>query len=284
MPDAAMDEPDFSPARYAEALRTLQSRISGQLRRVLKAHAEAPQRLMSVFDIAAVAGNKGNDNYTYSAYGRLGRLLAGELDPDATARFGFQPIWTRYIGNDFRINQGEPVHWVMHRELAEALRILGWAEPDMTVDIPPDNPFADIDEAKDELEVESETVREALILSRIGQGRFRAELLDYWDGCAVTGIGRKEALRASHIKPWIDSSNTERLDPFNGLLLVGTVDLLFDAGLISFADDGAVLISAELEADERIQLGVRDDLKLRKIDSRHLPFLQFHRKNVFLAD
>ena len=65
----------------------------------------------------------------------------------------------------------------------------------------------------------SETEREALILARRGQGRFRASLQDVEHACRVTKVQRLEHLVASHVKPWRGSSNDERLDGENGLLL-----------------------------------------------------------------
>lgn len=49
--------------------------------------------------------------------------------------------------------------------------------------------------------IKSPTVRKQLIQARIGQGKFRESLLEYWNGkCAVLGIARPEILRASHIR------------------------------------------------------------------------------------
>jgi hypothetical protein len=48
-------------------------------------------------------------------------------------------------------------------------------------------------------------------------------------------------LRASHIKPWAKSTNRERLNAENGIMLAAHVDALFGRGLMSFADDRAML-------------------------------------------
>lgn len=86
-------------------------------------------------------------------------------------------------------------------------------------------------------EVLDVTEREQLAKARIGQGRFRADVAAKWgrgEVCALTGVAIPEMLIASHIKPWRDSSNSERLDPMNGLLLVAHADRLFDQHLMSF--------------------------------------------------
>lgn len=64
-----------------------------------------------------------------------------------------------------------------------------------------------------------ETERETMSLNRIGQGKFRVDLLDLWDSCAITNVNVPEILKAAHIKPWKESNNFERLDPYNGLVL-----------------------------------------------------------------
>jgi len=120
---------------------------------------------------------------------------------------------------------------------------------------------------------------ERLQAARVGQGDFRNELLIYWDGtCPVAGVDHTGLLRASHIKPWSESTNTERLDPYNGLLLCAHIDALFDRHLITFEDDGCILISTAVSAENRERLGLRCDLKIPGLDTRHAPSLAHHRR------
>lgn len=125
---------------------------------------------------------------------------------------------------------------------------------------------------------------ERLVRQRIGQDTFRAALMDYWGGaCAVTGIAVPEVLRASHVKPWADcESDAERLDVFNGFLLVANLDALFDRGLIAFNDAGMLLVSPRLSEDEISRLGVGPRSKLRWIAPEHMTFLEWHRQRVFI--
>lgn len=125
------------------------------------------------------------------------------------------------------------------------------------------------------------TTREALAKSRVGQGLFRALLIKYWQGCSVTGCKQTELLKASHIKPWRDSSNQERLNAFNGLLLLPNIDTCFDLGLISFDSEGKILISNRLKKSTLAQLGVDKNMKLIKIEESHQEFLKYHREKVF---
>lgn len=125
------------------------------------------------------------------------------------------------------------------------------------------------------------TTREALVKARVGQGKWRSDLLAYWSGrCAVTGLGIEALLRASHIKPWRDSDNTERLNLMNGLMLVAAYDAAFDAGLIGFDDSGCVLISPQLPADNLLAAGVSATAKLSSVSDAHRGFLAHHRDNV----
>lgn len=92
-----------------------------------------------------------------------------------------------------------------------------------------------------ERDVPDITERAYLAKARIGQGRFRADVIDGWghgEVCVITGTAVPEMLVASHIKPWRKSSNGERLDWMNGLLLVANADRLFDRHLLSFSRRG----------------------------------------------
>ena len=125
-----------------------------------------------------------------------------------------------------------------------------------------------------------ETERETRRLARIGQGRFRSELDAIWDGrCAVTGLGVREMLRASHIKPWREANDRERLDPHNGLLLGAHLDALFDAFLVSFDAEGLLIASPALKPDTLPRLGL-DGARLRRVDPRSQPYLAAHRARL----
>lgn len=125
------------------------------------------------------------------------------------------------------------------------------------------------------------TEKQALIQARRGQGRFREGVLSFWGNCAVTECGELALLRASHIKPWKVSTNYERLDRHNGLLLAPNVDAAFDKGLVSFKDNGQIIISPSFKNADRKALGIRQNFRLRRVCPDHLPYLQYHRSHVF---
>ena len=125
-----------------------------------------------------------------------------------------------------------------------------------------------------------ETEKAALVSARIGQGQFMAKLIEYWGKCPLTGCSVESMLRASHIRPWRDSSNSERLDPFNGILLSPNYDTAFDQGLITFDEDGCMIASRRLDNQNIESL----DMKVGKrivFDKRHHCYLEYHRNNRF---
>lgn len=119
-----------------------------------------------------------------------------------------------------------------------------------------------------------------LVSTRLGQGKFRNKLIEYWQGCAATGYRGKRLLVASHIKPWRLADREERLDLFNGLLLVPNLDKAFDLGYIAFNSSGRVCVSTELE--EPSVLGVHAELRI-ELERRHQDYLAFHRAEIFRA-
>lgn len=127
----------------------------------------------------------------------------------------------------------------------------------------------------------SATEREATVRQRVGQNLFREGLLALWGGrCAITGLDAPELLRASHAKPWADSSDTERLDVFNGLLLAAHWDAAFDSGLITISTSGHVVPSAALSDATKEVLRVSDVLQIR-LQPQHELYLAWHRERVF---
>lgn len=129
-----------------------------------------------------------------------------------------------------------------------------------------------------------ETEKEALVLARRGQGLFRERVAAIEARCRITGVDRAEHLRASHCKPWRDSSNSERLDPHNGLLLTPSIDHLFDRGFISFEDGGRVLVSpvAHGPSLQRMGVSVDRDVDVGRFTPEQSRFLEYHRDAVFL--
>jgi putative restriction endonuclease len=138
-------------------------------------------------------------------------------------------------------------------------------EPDVQIDIGP-------------------TFKEQLVKARRGQGVFRSSVLLTETGCRVTHISDAKHLRASHIKPWRDSTNAERLNGSNGLLLSPHIDHLFDQGYISFSSTEELLIVPEVRNGLLDAWGIDSGARIGTFNAEQRQFLEYHRINVFRSD
>lgn len=128
----------------------------------------------------------------------------------------------------------------------------------------------------------TDTERLALCRARIGQGEYRRSLIKRWQGrCAVTDYVDERLLVASHVKPWSLSTDEERLDCENGLLLTPNLDKAFDRGFITFEPkNGRIRISGYLKTPA--VLGIAPELKLRSLSKPLNEYLKFHGERIFL--
>ena len=152
-------------------------------------------------------------------------------------------------------------------------------------------PADDLDswERKIEQEVVSnstipETDRLALVRARNGQGLFKERVSKIESRCRITGVDNPVHLIASHCKPWRDSTNEERLDGENGLLLTPSIDHLFDQGFIGFEDNGALIISpvAHRASLRRMGIDTERTVNVGGFTSGQKQFLDFYRNSVLL--
>jgi hypothetical protein len=126
------------------------------------------------------------------------------------------------------------------------------------------------------------TEKNQIINARIGQGLFRRSLILECNFCPITLVDDSKLLIASHIKPWRNSNNIERLNPKNGILLTPTFDKLFDEGLISFENNKSLLISSEISKTNTNKLNLVPNMIFPKfpIHGRE-EFLEYHRNEIF---
>jgi putative restriction endonuclease len=129
-----------------------------------------------------------------------------------------------------------------------------------------------------------ETDREAIIRARRGQGLFKTRVMQIETKCRITGVSNPVHLLASHVKPWRDSKNEERLDGENGLLLTPSIDHLFDRGFIGFEDSGKLIISpvAHLASLQRMGVETQKVVNVGGFTGGQRKFLDFHRNAVLL--
>jgi putative restriction endonuclease len=108
----------------------------------------------------------------------------------------------------------------------------------------------------------------------------------YDDTCAFTGLkiingGGRSEVQAAHIRPVSDAGPDSMR---NGLALCGTVHWMFDRGLISIADDHALLLAKGRVPDQVARM-LNPDRRLlappRPDQVPHPIFLRWHREHVF---
>jgi hypothetical protein len=152
-------------------------------------------------------------------------------------------------------------------------------------------PFDDLDywEHKIELEIIAdisvrETERLAIVKARVGQGVYKERVRSIESKCRITGVENPVHLVASHCKPWRDSSNEERLDGENGLLLTPSIDHLFDRGFISFENSGELIISPVAHRPSLQFMGIETEqiINVGSFSLGQKLFLDFHRNQVLL--
>ena len=106
---------------------------------------------------------------------------------------------------------------------------------------------------------------ERIAKQRVGQDIFRASLDDYWGGrCPITGIGPRAPAREPHEALGRLHTDEQRLDVYNGFLLAVHLDAAFDAALMTFDEEGKVILSPKLsdKATALLKLGV-DSIQAR---------------------
>lgn len=128
----------------------------------------------------------------------------------------------------------------------------------------------------------SVTEKDQLVKARIGQGIFRKNLEYIENKCRVTNVDDKRVLIASHIKPWRFSTNSERLDGANGLLLSPHIDKLFDNGWITISEESNIVYSDQKIKDILVEWNVDIEKDLGQFSNKQKEYLAFHRQKCFL--
>lgn len=260
----------LATADYTAAIEKLEDRWSEGQRRMLLGHASTDGQTLSMDEIASFAGYESFEAANIQ-YGKLGRLFADHFGIEGLANA------TQAIAQGAPRDDAGRWRWQLRPALVEALLTLGLIE-DKADALGSGDAAREVDADPKTKGIPS-TTRQALINARIGQGGYRRRMLHLWQGkCAVSGCSVESALVASHAKAWADSSNEERLDAHNGLLLAASIDRIFDAGLISFSEEGALLVSERLTDDDLATLGLSRSATLREVRARHLPYLREHRR------
>lgn len=123
-----------------------------------------------------------------------------------------------------------------------------------------------------------ETQRIQLAKARVGQGFFRKQVILLDGECRVTGVSDVRLLIASHIKPWRESTNSERISGYNGVLLSPHVDALFDEQLITFEDNGVMHVHTSLSKDVLDRWSIDATRRVEPFRPEQHLYLEHHRK------
>lgn len=254
------DDDPLWVAKYKRALLFIEDKIPGNVRKILIAHHGAPDRRLSVLEMGKIAGYRGTRAASLQ-YGLFAGKLSESMGIDSPGYDKISTIGAWDSTSDERGHGG----WLMYNELAAALEELGWASSE--------NSFQEDQDVSLNGLITSRISETTL---RVGQDIFRDRLLDYWGGCAVTGCDVSQILIASHIVPWSEASDLERLDVYNGLPLTPNLDRLFDQYFISFDENGLLHTASSLSKASLATLGIVPGMKLRKMVPEHVPYLTKH--------
>ncbi len=130
-----------------------------------------------------------------------------------------------------------------------------------------------------ELNLPTVTERSGLVTSRVGQGAYRKRIIHRWEyKCAVTNFNKLDILIASHIVPWSKATDHERLDVNNGLLLSPTYDALFDKHLVTFDNNGKIILSNKIEFSAYQKIGITGKEKIDGLSEYNHHYLQKHQE------
>jgi putative restriction endonuclease len=215
---------------------------------------------------------------------QLVSYLPAKYSPLSSTGNGFQGVYLTEVG----AKMADTLIALIGSEAEETIKLVSQAEPTTDVFQKGINIKELLeDQVVQELKTKpglTVTECEAIVKSRRGQGVYRQELMKIEKECRITHVDNPVYLIASHIKPWRHSDNDERLDGENGLLLCPNMDLLFDRGLISFENNGDVVISpvADKLNLPKLGLALAKSINVGGFTSSQRKYLDFHRSSILL--
>lgn len=121
------------------------------------------------------------------------------------------------------------------------------------------------------------------ITARTGQYKLRKLVMEnYHHQCALCKISNSKLLMIHQIKPWLDATKEERVNPNNAMILCRLHETLFAKGFLSLSDQYEVIFSSALDFQEE---GISTQLTFKppKQDPPGKEFLKAHREKFKLV-
>lgn len=185
----------------------------------------------------------------------------------------------KLCSTEWKITPTKPIVWMVLKHIFDNFESYDYG------DLKEDNLEAKLGEIAEILDFpfdQSLSPAEARVIVkvRLKQAEFKAKLFLLWKGCSLKEVDIGDRyLIASHIVPWSEANDEDKVNQYNGFLLPPNYDYLFDRHLISFANDGTLLRHAGDKMNGLYkELGVNSETKLKNIYKKNLPFLSNHRK------
>lgn len=214
------------------------------------------------------------------AVGRLGERIYNEYElVDYPIRDDGTIRWWNIVfdGEDVYENGNMKCYWIIKPEMLTAINESNlFKGSSRTLNLRNKNLHEQIKAYKDIAAFEGKE-RKSIIKIRCNQGRIRNNALRKYRKCEICGLQISQLLIASHIKPWSISNPSEKADINNIMLLCPMHDALFDKYLISFDNDGKILINSDISSEERKLLSINDNQKIEVNEKRKL-YLENHKK------
>lgn len=220
----------------------------------------------SIDDVKMISGVTGRSNK--AVYAKMDNLSS--LD-DEYLKTGKKGLYHRSKLDDIVWNDFKKDPMAMNQKVAGYLSDRGYESGTLSID----------NSLDEELCMEG-IDRMAVVKVRNNQGAFRRIVLKGARGkCCLTGMGERQLLVASHIKPWKESTGEERTDIHNALCLNRLHDALFDRFLMTVDEEMNVYYAPQLAdhiGEEYYENAIAryDKIKIYKNNRPGSDYIEYH--------
>ncbi|MCK5055771.1 MAG: hypothetical protein KAT34_03900 [Candidatus Aminicenantes bacterium] len=115
----------FSKEDYRKSLINIKSKLTANQVKMLNHQYDAPDKTISATELTNLMGYR-KFGAVNLQYGKIGRFLSEYFEFTPPTRKNGTPRWWMLIANGIPSKMDENFKWIMHPELAMALKELGW--------------------------------------------------------------------------------------------------------------------------------------------------------------